>query len=104
MTLAERGDPDGSGHEWWRTIPTDGMWCKVCGLSYARWIGDDCPGGGALEVLEGKIVELRAQLAAVKALAEKWNGTPDYTPSEYDKGRVDQRHAMTTELFEVLLP
>lgn len=95
-------EADGSGHEGWRTIPTDGPWCRLCGLSYARWSGDDCSGDGVLGVLEGKIVELRAQLAAAEGLAEKWNATPDYTVSEYDRGRVDQRHDMTTELLEVL--
>lgn len=45
---------------------------------------------------------IAARLAPVEALAEKWNSTPDYTRTEYDRGRVDQRHDMTTELLEVL--
>lgn len=41
-------------------------------------------------------------LARVRALADQWNDTPDYTPSTYDQGRVDQRHDMTMQLLEVL--
>lgn len=41
-------------------------------------------------------------LARVRALADQWNDTPDYTPSVYDQGRVDQRHDMTQQLLEVL--
>ena len=43
-------------------------------------------------------------IARVEALAEKWNSTPDYDPTEYDQGRVDQRHDMTTELLVALAP
>ena len=43
-----------------------------------------------------------ALLTRIAALAEKWNSTPDYSPTEYDRGRVDQRHDMTAELFEAL--
>jgi hypothetical protein len=39
---------------------------------------------------------------AVEALADQWNETPDYTASEYDQGRVDQRHAMTEQLLAAL--
>ena len=46
----------------------------------------------------------KAENARIEALAEKWNSTPDYAPSDYDQGRVDQRHAMTTELLEALNP
>lgn len=41
-------------------------------------------------------------LAAVRALADQWNETPDYTPSDYDRGRVDQRHDMLTQLLEII--
>lgn len=41
-------------------------------------------------------------LARVRALADQWNDTPDYTPSAYDQGCVDQRHAMTMQLLEAL--
>jgi hypothetical protein len=41
-------------------------------------------------------------LKRVRALAEQWNETPDYTPSVYDQGRVDQRHDMTMQLLEAL--
>ncbi len=37
-----------------------------------------------------------------QALADQWNEVPDYTPSDYDQGRVDQRHAMTMQLLELL--
>lgn len=43
-----------------------------------------------------------AVLARVRALADQWNDTPDYTPSVYDQGRVDQRHDMTMQLLEAL--
>lgn len=41
-------------------------------------------------------------LSAVERLAESWNATPDYAPTEYDRGRVEQRHEMTMQLLEVL--
>jgi len=41
-------------------------------------------------------------LARVLALMKRWEGTPDYTRTEYDKGRVDQRHEMWTLLAEAL--
>ena len=41
-------------------------------------------------------------IAAVRALAGQWNATPDYVQSDYDKGRVDQRHDMTEQLLAVL--
>lgn len=41
-------------------------------------------------------------LARVRALADQWNETPDYTVSEYDRGRVDQRHDMTMQLLAAL--
>lgn len=41
-------------------------------------------------------------LSAVERLAESWNSTPDYAQTEYDRGRVDQRHAMTMQLLEAL--
>lgn len=47
--------------------------------------------------------EIEATLARVQALADQWNATPDYTASEYDQGRVDQRHEMTAQLLEALL-
>ena len=43
-----------------------------------------------------------AILVRVRALADQWNGTPDYMPSAYDQGRVDQRHDMTQQLLEAL--
>jgi hypothetical protein len=46
--------------------------------------------------------DLEAVLARVQGLADQWNETPDYTPSEYDRGRVDQRHDMLQQLLEVL--
>lgn len=41
-------------------------------------------------------------MSAVEALAEAWNATPDYTATEYDQGRVDQRHDMTMQLLEAI--
>lgn len=43
-----------------------------------------------------------APTSAVEALADQWNETPDYAPSDYDQGRVDQRHDMTGQLLEAL--
>ena len=40
--------------------------------------------------------------SAVERLAEAWNATPDYAPTEYDRGRVEQRHDMTTQLLEAI--
>lgn len=40
--------------------------------------------------------------SAVERLADAWNATPDYTPTPYDQGRVDQRHEMTMQLLEAI--
>ena len=42
------------------------------------------------------------QQSAVERLAEQWNTTPDHAPTEYDRGRVEQRHAMTLQLLEAI--
>lgn len=44
----------------------------------------------------------KARLDAVASLASQWDGTPDYQPTDYDRGRVDQRHEMTMQLLESL--
>lgn len=41
-------------------------------------------------------------MSAVHGLADQWNATPDYLASEYDRGRVHQRHMMTTQLLEAI--
>ena len=41
-------------------------------------------------------------MSAVERLATTWNATPDYAPTEYDKGRVYQRHDMTMQLLEAI--
>jgi hypothetical protein len=51
---------------------------------------------------EAENARLRARLAEVEALADGWNDVPDYAPSAYDQGRVDQRHDMTMALLEAL--
>lgn len=43
-----------------------------------------------------------AEQSAVERLADQWNQTPDHTPTTYDLGRVDQRHAMTAQLLEAI--
>jgi hypothetical protein len=43
-------------------------------------------------------------LAEVERIADAWNATPDYAPTEYDHGRVDQRHDMTMQILEALEP
>ena len=57
---------------------------------------DDIP------ALVAEVRRLRAESGQVKALADAWNETPDYAPSEYDRGRVEQRHDMTAELLAVI--
>jgi len=52
------------GHEWIRTVPTDGRWCERCGLAEAKWNGDPCPGHGAARLIEAQLVEARKKLAA----------------------------------------
>lgn len=42
------------------------------------------------------------QQSAVERLAEQWNQTPDWAPTVYDHGRVDQRHEMTMQLLEAI--
>lgn len=42
------------------------------------------------------------QQSAVERLAEQWNTTPDWAPTVYDHGRVDQRHEMTRQLLEAI--
>ena len=46
----------------------------------------------AAEVKAAKAEAWRAYAAALEAV-------PDYAPTEYDKGRVDQRHATIEELY-----
>jgi hypothetical protein len=48
------------------------------------------------------IANLIAKVHRVKALADAWSETPDYTASDYDRGRVDQRHDMTEELLAIV--
>lgn len=38
----------------------------------------------------------------IRELADQWNNTPDYAPTDYDRGRVDQRHDMTIQLLKLL--
>ncbi len=42
------------------------------------------------------------QIARIRQIADQWNATPDYLPSSYDRGRVDQRHEMTEQLLTAL--
>jgi len=43
-----------------------------------------------------------ADQSAVERLADQWNATPDNSSTDYDCGRVDQRHDMTTQLLEAI--
>lgn len=54
-----------------------------------------------LELLD-RLERAEAALQRVRALADRWNDTPDYKPSVYDEGRVDQRHDMTMQLLVAL--
>lgn len=40
--------------------------------------------------------------SAVERLVDAWDSVTDYAPTEYDQGRVDQRHAMTMQLLEAI--
>ena len=73
---------------------------RVWGVYAPRGDWDLSSVRNAVEVEVERI--LAARVAPVEALAEKWNSTPDYDRTEYDRGRVDQRHDMTTELLEAL--
>lgn len=64
----------------------------------AERIGGDMLSGSDLDLLRALI----AAVTAVEALADQWNSTPDYSPTDYDRGRVDQRHDMTGQLLEAL--
>jgi hypothetical protein len=52
--------------------------------------------------LVAEVRRLREALGRVEELADAWNETPDYAPSHYDRGRVEQRHDMTGELLTIL--
>ena len=77
--------------------------CKVCGEGYV-------PAERLAQVTadrdhwEGEYVDACKTIEAVRALADQWDETPDYTPSAYDQGRVDQRHEMTMQLLAILPP
>lgn len=55
-----------------------------------------------LPALLDALAAAEAEVERIRALVDQWNDTPDYTPSEYDQGRVDQRHDMTGQLLEAL--
>lgn len=59
------------------------------------------PGAKLAEAIEQRDAA-EAVVERVVALAAAWNDTPDYQPSDYDRGRVDQRHDMTIQLAEVV--
>lgn len=54
--------------------------------------------------LIAKLREAEAVAEKVRAVCDQWNDTPDYTPSGYDLGRVDQRHEMTAQMLEAIEP
>lgn len=45
---------------------------------------------------------MSTEQSAVERLADQWNATPDWAPTVYDHGRVDQRHEMTMQLLEAI--
>lgn len=45
---------------------------------------------------------MNEQQSAVERLADQWNETPDWANTDYDQGRVDQRHEMTRQLLEAI--
>lgn len=49
-----------------------------------------------------RLREAEAVIEKVQSLADQWDATPDYQSSEYDQGRVEQRHDMTAQLLEAL--
>lgn len=50
----------------------------------------------------GRAEAAEAKVAAVEALADEWERIPDFAKTQYDQGRVDQRHMAATELYEAL--
>lgn len=52
--------------------------------------------------LLAEVAASRETRGRVAELATGWNDLPDYAPSTYDQGRVDQRHDMTMTLLEAL--
>lgn len=54
-------------HVWIRTVPTDGRWCELCGLSEARWSGDPCPGEGAARAIEQQLIKARQALTYISS-------------------------------------
>lgn len=56
----------------------------------------------AILALIDRTRKAEATVARIQALVDRWNDTPDYTPSHYDQGRVDQRDDMTMLLMEAL--
>lgn len=50
-----------------------------------------------------ELERLRATVARVEALLTAWGEIPDYAPTNYDSGRVDQRHMAAEELAYALL-
>lgn len=46
-------------------------------------------------------IRRESQAAALRHFADRLNEVPDYQPTDYDRGRVDQRHMNARELYEV---
>ena len=55
-------------------------------------------------ILEAAFADALYAMGSVQTLARRWSDIPDHAPSDYDRGRVDQRHMMTAELLAVLPP
>lgn len=66
------------------------------------WYENETPDWGLPTLLLVVADLIDARLAPIRALADQWNDTPDYDPSDYDRGRVEQRHDMTGQLLAAL--
>lgn len=80
-------------------IPQDGVYGVMDGHDAEHIAAFDPPTTVALIT---RLQEAEATIRRVESLADQWSNAPDHSPSEYDRGRVDQRHAMTMQLLEAL--
>lgn len=72
-------------HNWVRTIITDGQWCNRCGLPQAQWSGEPCPGEGAAEAVEARMV---ARINDQRGLVRQWVKDHAYAPDDIVLGSM----------------
>lgn len=54
------------------------------------------------ESIAAAAADVSALRVAIEVI-DQWDQTPDYQPTHYDRGRVDQRHAMCEFMMEQLV-